>query len=252
MNWKVAILLVLCPIVIFGCSSFFLMHPWFRIEQVDVYGTEYLHRTDFEGDVTSYMNEHVGFFFKKSNQFLFSSESLSEELLKNFALASISIGVTEGHLSIRLEERTSNLLWKTQGKLYVVDLQGIVIREVINEEDEIFTQTNVSELPIFIDKNDVRVEIGSVVLQKNEVDQAFIFLTYLQEAGIEYSYTEVDRVAGKWVKIVAKDDFGILIDLTGDIQSQYDNLALILTDQVKDTSTLEYIDLRFGDKVYYK
>lgn len=252
LNWKLLSLVSLSTLGSISLVGFLLAHPWFRIEHVEILGTEYLDRGSFERDIRTYIQETPFFIFERSNRFLFSPEDLSAMLLTNFALASINIGLREGQLYITLEERTSNLLWRTEDKLFVVDLEGVVVREITDPEDEIFQQSNLSELPIFIDKNDTPVHVGSTVLKKEEVDQAFLFLGLLQEAGISYSYIDVDRVAGKWVKLMTTDGYSILFDLTGDIQNQYENLAIILTNQVKDTSTLEYIDLRFGDKVYFK
>lgn len=252
LNWKLLSLVSLSTIGSISLVGFLFAHPWFRIEHVEILGTEYLDRGLFERDIRTYVQEAPFFIFERSNRFLFSPEDLSAMLLTNFALASINIGLREGQLYITLEERTSNLLWRTGEKLFVVDLEGVVVREITDPEDEIFQRSNLSELPIFIDKNKTLVHIGSTVLKKEEVDQAFTFFGLLQEAGISYAYIELDRVAGKWVKLMTTDGYSILFDLTGDIQNQYENLAIILTNQVKDTSTLEYIDLRFGDKVYFK
>ena len=46
--------------------------------------------------------------------------------------------------------------------------------------------------------------------------------------------------------------YSILFDLTGNIDEQFRNLMVVLQEQVEDPTRLEYIDLRFGDKVYFK
>ena len=177
---------------------------------------------------------------------------MSSVIEKQFALASISVGLQEGNLFITLEERTSNLFWKTQDRLYVVDLEGIIVREVQNDEDAILKQPNLKKLPIFIDKNNVAVDVGSFVLVPEEVENAFRFLDDLTASGIAYQYIELDRLAGKWVRLVTEQGYSILLDLTGDVEEQFKNLTIVLQEQVADPSTLEYIDLRFGDKVYVK
>ena len=239
-------------VLVLGITTRVLAHPVFRIHRVEILGVEYLDTQAFETVISTYIHTPVLFFFERSNRFLFSLDGLSAILEEQFALAEISIGLQEGSVFIQLEERTSNLLWKTQGKLYVVDLEGVVVREVIDSEDSIFQQGNLSELPIFIDINSVAVEVGSFVLTPIEIEKAFIFFEYLKEIGIIYKYLELDRLAGKWVKLVTEQGYSILVDLTGDIEKQYQNLATVLREQVSDHSTLEYVDLRFGDKVYFK
>ena len=46
--------------------------------------------------------------------------------------------------------------------------------------------------------------------------------------------------------------FGILFDVSGNIETQYRNLEIVLDDQQQNLDNLEYIDLRFGDRVYFK
>ncbi|TAL50128.1 hypothetical protein EPN81_03630 [Patescibacteria group bacterium] len=227
-------------------------HDVFRIDRIEILGVKYLDKAMLESVISTHLHDTRLLFFERSNQFLFSPDELSQLLEEQFALASISIGLQEGTVFIVLEERTSNLFWKTQEKLYVVDLEGIVVREVVDSDDSILQQANLAELPIFIDTNDVSVQVGSFVLTAEEIERAFVFFDHLKEAGIKYAYIELDRLAGKWVKLVTEQGFSIFVDLTGDVDEQYKNLSIVLQEQVGDPSTLEYIDLRFGDKVYVK
>lgn len=233
---------------------FFLLfgNPFFRFTHVEVTGTESLDKIVLEGVVTSYTQKRALLFFKRSNRFLFSSSDLSNVLKTQFALATISVSTKEGSILINLQERTPNLFWKTQNRLYIVDLEGIVVREINDPEDQVITHMNLADLPIFVDVNDVPVEVGASVLTQKEVEQAFLFLSEMDEANLAYTYIDIDRLAGKWVKLVTQEGFSILLDLTGDMDQQFKNLQIVLSKQVQDRSHLEYIDLRFGEKVYIK
>lgn len=239
-------------IVLCGTTAFFLGHEWFTIRNVEVRGVEYIPAHELESIVSDYTSESALLFFLRSNRFLFSSDSLAQALKNQFALTEVSIGLQEGIIFIELKERTSNLFWKTQDRLFVVDLEGIVVREITDPEDSILQQPNLKELPIFVDANDVMVSIGSPVLTPDEIENAFKFFTSLEDEGIAYTYIELDRLAGKWVQLMTQTGYRILFDLTGNIDEQVHNLTVVLQDQVEDQTTLEYIDLRFGDRVYFK
>lgn len=230
-----------------GAAIFLLGHPWFDVTRVHVRGVEYIDHATLEQTVSEYMNARALLLFARSNRFLFSGPELAQQIGESFALASIDVGLREETLFITLEERTSNLFWKTSGRLYVVDLDGVVVREV--GEDERNART---DLPLFVDRNNVVVQTGSTVLASEEIDHAFVFLELLGGAGIFTTHVEIDRLAGKWVKVVTDTDYDILIDLSGDMDAQYRRLTAVLNDQVADPSSLEYIDLRFGDRVYFK
>ncbi|MBI4592353.1 hypothetical protein HY733_02810 [Candidatus Uhrbacteria bacterium] len=246
--WKTLTGVLAGCLLILGFVTFLFTNELFRITHVDVSGVESIDTSILETTITEYLHERAFLVFRRSNQFLFSSDDLSRSLEEQFALASNSMSLQGGTLFIHLEERSSNLFWKTSDRLYVVDLEGIVVREVTHPEDPILQQ----ELPVFIDVNGLEVTIGSQVLTSTEVDAAFELFMHLNELEIAFQYLELDRLAGKWVKLVTDQGYSILLDLTGNINEQIQNLSIVLQEQVEDPSTLEYIDLRFGDKIYFK
>lgn len=250
--WKLIGAVLGIVVVLSGATAFFFGHGWFAVQRVEVRGVEYIPAHELESTITAYTAQPALLFFRRSNRFLFSSEALSLALEDQFALSSVSIGLREGTIFVELKERTSNLFWKTQNRLFVVDLEGVVVREITDPEDSMLKQPNLKELPVFVDANDVSVTIGSPVLTSQEIENAFYFFTSLEDAGIAYTYIELDRLAGKWVQLMTQTGYSILFDLTGNIDEQLHNLTVVLQEQVEDPTRLEYIDLRFGDKVYFK
>ena len=245
--WKPILIISSCFLIVGGIIVFLLGNRTFTIDTVEVRGLEYVNRSSLEKTITQYLQEPVFFFFSRSNKFLFSLEDLDELIMKQFSLASISMNINKKTLFISLEERTSNLIWETVGKSYVVDLEGIIVRE--QEENSILP---LEELPHFIDKNNVSITIGAQVLKKEEVTNVFFFLDLLSKRGIAYNHIEIDRLAGKWMQVLTVTGFGILFDVGGNIETQYRNLEIVLDDQRDNLARLEYIDLRFGDRVYFK
>jgi len=232
--------------------SFFLGHSLFQIARVEVHGIEFLDHSRFESSIREYLDERRFFFFTRSNRFLFRGDQLMEGLQSQFALAEVTVSLQEETIFIQLQERTSNLFWKIEDRLFVVDLEGVIVREVVDDSDVLLQQFSASQLPLFIDVNNTLLEIGDTVLTSDEVENAFAFLDHLEDRGIQLDYVSVDRIAGKWVNVLTKTGFYVLVDLTGDIDEQSENLRILLDEQIEDASALEYIDLRFGDKVYYK
>lgn len=251
-KWKLIGAILGVVVVLLGIITFFFGHERFEIQYVEIRGVEYIPAHELESTISAYTNESVLFLLHKSNRFLFSSDTLTQILKDQFAFSSVSIGLREGTIFIDLKERSSNLFWKTQNRLFVVDMAGVVVREITDPEDSILKQPNLKELPVFVDTNDMAVSVGSPVLTPEEIENAFIFFTSLESAGIAYFNIELDRLAGKWVKLITQMGYGILFDLSGNIDDQFRNLMLVLREQIDDPARLEYIDLRFGDKVYFK
>ncbi|MFH1404633.1 MAG: hypothetical protein ABIH21_00860, partial [Patescibacteria group bacterium] len=178
-----------------------------------------------------------------SNRFLFSRGGLREELEKKYAFEDIEIKQFADVLGINIVEKPSQLIWGTDGDKYIIGLQGKVIRK--NTDDGLI-------LPVFVDLNNVPVDIHSEVLTQDEVINIFEFNKLLLEQNIIVTKTMIDRLAGKWMAAQTDAGYKILFDATGDIKNQIENLIILLRDTIPDPRGLEYIDLRFGDHVYYK
>ncbi len=220
--------------------------PRLAIQNVQIKGVEHIDPAQIEQLVQSYLQSRALLIFKTSNQFLFSSEELSTELENAFALANVSMGQSGGILTITIAERTSNLIWESGQGRYVVDLEGVVTRSLGAEEDL------GQPLPTFSDTNNLDVSVGDIVMTPEEIENVFAFLDQLEAQGITYDTIRVDRLAGKWMSVETTEGFEILFDSVGDISTQASHLETVLLDQVEDRSELEYIDVRFGDHVYYK
>ncbi|MBI4714238.1 hypothetical protein HY771_03595 [Candidatus Uhrbacteria bacterium] len=224
--------------------SVFFSHSSLLVREINVKGRETISKTEIENTIREYMNESVFFIFTKQNRFLFNNEQLTKKLQEKFTFREIKIEKNDNRVDIQLIERTSYLIWQTSDSSFVVDLDGVIIRKAEAQD--------VSSLPLFVDRNNVEVQIGNVVLSSEEIFSVFRFQEYLRVQKILFVQTEFDRLAGKWTGILTEVGYRILLDATGDIEAQAERLDLVMREKVKDVLSLEYIDLRFGDHVYYK
>lgn len=230
-------------LILFGSVlSFLFFHPMFFIQNIHVSGLEKIEPDQIEEALISFSNQKLFLIFSRQNRFLFNQKKLKEFLNEQFTFQQIDIDKAGTSISINLTERTSNLIWKTGEKKFIVDLEGVIIREAGGGED----------LPVFVDLNDIETTIGSVISTPNEISSVFRFHDHLRLQNISFVQTEFDRLAGKWTGILTTDGYRILFDPTGDIDLQAQRLDTLRRDKISDFTKLEYIDLRFGDHVYYK
>ena len=246
------------------CSSifFFAMSNRFAIKRININGTHYFSEELFKDVLTSYIHKPFLIFFDHANRFVFNSDDLQNVLESKFAFESISIHRTGDSLLIDIKEKQSQIIWQSGKNQYVVDLEGIIIRELSEEERTILSnepgiiETNenqlLRDLPVFVDRNEVQVSIGSQVLTNDEMTNIFLFHKLLQLQNIQVINTQIDRLAGKWIGIKTADGYEILFDATGDTNIQASRLEVILREKIEDETQLQYIDLRFGDHVYFQ
>ena len=219
-------------------------NPSLKINEIHVSGLETISKTELDDALRSYTGKRLFFVFPRQNRYLFDQNELVEYLKGKFTLRDVQISRVGDKIEIQIIERTSFLIWQTKGQSYLVDLDGIVIR--IAEENLLFS------LPIFVDRSNVEINVGNSVLTAEEISSVFRFGEHLNAQNISFKQVEFDRLAGKWTGILTTDGYRILFDVTGDIDAQAQRLNLIIKEKISDVSKLEYIDLRFGDHVYYK
>jgi hypothetical protein len=232
--------------------SFIFGFKGFQINNVDVSGIEHIEPSNFEAKTSSYINQSRYLFFSNRNKFLFSNDELQTHLEKYFTFESFGSNVKKQSLNITIEERTSRLLWKTGSKLYLVDLTGTLVREITKEDFEGEGGSEFSIFPIFVDRNNVRVKVGDIVMNEQEILNSFRFQKHLVALGIGFKETQIDRLSGKWTSIVTNSGYDVLFDFSSDVDKQAGRLEVLFRDTIKDPSKLKYIDLRFGDHIYYR
>lgn len=277
-HWKGAIVFVGAAAAVLGVVAWLFGAERFAIQHVDASGAETIPSEQIVSRAWEELHARRFFFFQKRNRFLFDMGALRETLSSAYAFETLQIDwscdwVRGGcSMQIQVKEKTSQLLWKSGEQVYLADLQGTVIRELTTEERDAWLAPDppspeplpdgtippvappspLKRLPLFTDVNSAPIAVGSTVLTATEVQNLFLFHARLAQLGIAFASTDVDRLAGKWIAIRTAAGYDILIDAAGDVTAQADHLEILLRDTVKDQGALEYVDLRFGDHVYYK
>lgn len=222
-----------------GLLAFLFLHPMFRITRVHVVGVEHMDRAVLADAIRTHLTR---------NRFLFDADVFVFRLNEQFVLRDLQIKQRGTFVEIHLVERTSQLIWRVGERAFVVDLDGVVIRPIEGEELEHLKTI----LPFFIDRNQVEIGVGDTVLTRQETDAVFRFHGHLNAQGISFAQTEFDRLAGKWVGVVTQSGYRILFDPSTNVDEQASRLEVLLKEKISDQNKLEYIDLRFGDHIYFK
>lgn len=264
-------LIILITISVFTLAvCFFLRSPIYEIRQVFVTGTETIRPDEIQKIADDYLDEAIFIFNDQRNRFLFNQQGLVDRLSKSYSFETLQLSISSNSLNILLEEKTSQLLWISKELIYLVDLNGTVIRELTGEELALMNEswpppenygeeaTNdiylppIKSMPKFRDLNNIEVRAGQQVLTEDEILNIFQFHEKLENLKISFFETKIDRLAGKWMGVQTNKGYDILFDATGNIDQQAKNLEIILRESIGERDDIQYIDLRFGDHVYYK
>lgn len=241
--------------------------PIFRITQVSLQGTSPSSSGELQTQVDSFLSKRHFLFFHNRNHWLFDKEACRSYLEQFYAFETLTFEFVDlRQLSITVQEKASSFLWETGDRTFVVDLQGTVVREITSTEEQWLAsatppaeneplpeeQQSFLSLPRFRDLNNAPIAPGLIVASPDEIASIFSFQQALTTLSILFIETHIDRLSGKWIGILTSAGYLILFDAAGDIQAQALRLQSVLKESIPDPSTLEYIDLRFGDHVYFK
>lgn len=276
-DWRTIAVVTGIGLAVVCLVSVIFASPTFAIRRVEVTGTETVSPNEIRDHVWTELSRRRLGLFHATNRFLYDERRLRDALGSAYAFETLSIARScdwgDGcGLAIAVLEKTSQLLWASGDRLYLVDLHGTAIRELTPDEIAAWKApgpppqdplpngslplpeaTNpLKKLPLFVDLNASAVGVGSAVLTESEVTNLLDFEKRLSAMNVLFSQVDVDRLAGKWMAVKTLAGFNILIDASGDIPAQILNLQVLLRDTIKDSKNLQYVDLRFGDHVYFK
>lgn len=254
--------------VCFFSLVLFLRWDKVALKEVEISGNEVLEETKIREIIDRELNGKYLFLIPKKNLFFYPEKKITENLLEKFKrIKNISVSLyNTSTLKIDLKEREEKYVWcgntlpeslyKDASSCYFMDESGYVF----------------DEAPYFLGNLYLRfyggnfIEEGENPVGKNYPDENFLKLIFLSN---EFSYLNIKVSAffedtNKEVSAVlsnySKERKGtkILFLMSDKARSIAENLRSVMFSKAFESeyrdkkNDLLYIDLRYGNKVYYK
>ena len=217
----------------------------FRIEQIEIQGTEMIAIEELDAAAANFLNGRKWLVLPQNNLFLLDKPALARRLHGDFNLKQLTINRSWKKIKVTVQEKISYLIIFNKSNFYFADDAGQIISEIsqnkIGEYWHKFPILNVGEKKIKINDQIVSAKEVDFILRLNEA----LLVTPIRAQGFESGGEQE-------VNLVAKEGWRAYFDINVNLTASLDNLLLILKEKVKDQTKVEYIDLRFGDKVFYK
>lgn len=216
----------------------------FKIKSININGADLINKIELEQIIDDQTNTWLWFILPQQNILFVSKTHIIEAINSKYGLDQIEVKRGWKKITVNIKERVNYLMINNADKYYFVDKQGITIREITNEEKDLF----INEFPLLSINNEII--IGSEAVSETMVE----FILKLNDKFKNLNIEIQNYQSGGLNEITAITKLGWQshFDITNDFDISIENLQMVLNDKVKDQSQLEYIDLRFGDKIYYK
>ena len=244
---KVFLLLVLFLVIIGGVLYGF-SRPAFRIERIEIVGSsripeERVVDTVARGIAGAYMG-----FIPKSHTLLYPRNSLEKSLIDEFpTFSNVSIslnGLAALHVSVR--ERETSALWcASVYGCYLIDDTGFVFAAAPAGAERMY---------YLLEKAATSSPLGIQVIEKERLARIISFLTQLEK--LEFDTVKVHFKEGQDIEVFLRGGMRLLL-LDDDYARAFTNLETVLAQSdvlpgKRGSPSVAYIDLRYGNKIYFK
>lgn len=242
-------------IVLIYAFVFWFNHPFFNITKIEVSEATFFSSEDIKHDVEEILNEKRFWLLKKSNfLFLPQLEIANRITEENLAVESIKIDlINKNYLKIIIQEYEPRARWcgleksPDSDSCYLINRQGVFFFE---DNLGVYAENNLASLfsPTIGDEGlgyqYLPAEIfNNLISLENLLEDSGISIELIETEDFETFYYQTGQ--GPYLKI----------DYHDSAEDIFNNFQTVLEiEEIHDVqfANLEYMDLRFGNKVYYK
>lgn len=262
LSLKVKLIIAGIIIILGGIFWLLLFHSFFIIDNIIIRGSS---RVEAEGErieeskikslIKQQLLEKRLLFFNQNNIFAFNKKRAKKEILKKYYVSNLKINKKLPRtIEINFTEKIAAAVWSENDKYYYIDDAGDILYEIealeINTEDFIILKNKNEQSKIKTSGLTKKLTVGEgyidfCLMLARKVKDSDILLTYnIFIINEDESTAEIHLVQGPI----------IYFNIEENLDKQFKKLEILLTEKVKGEmlKKIEYIDLRFGDKIYYK
>jgi hypothetical protein len=247
---KIKIYLWICAAVLLLAGFLYVLTiPAIQIKEVKINGTIFVDKSEIEQKTNALLDKKIFWFIPNRNIFIFSKHELEESLKKNPAVISAKIRKDLFHtLAIEVREHEKEMIYCTsidKTDCYYINKEGFIyaaVKGIIIPEQEIiiYNEKETKKLQDILMQTDVYVDIS-----------LFVKNLARQEIKIKEVYIKSDST----VEFISWDNTRFITSIFDEYKKDFANLIALFDKQAitkEQLLTIEYIDLRFGNKVFYK
>lgn len=250
-------------IILVGAFFYFINYSnYFIVKNIEIFGNENIDAIDLRSMVNQQLKKKQFIIFGQNNILFFDAKAAQEEISKRYILSEIKIiKVFPDNLKVVISEKKSTIFWIANQKGYYLDRNGAVIapasdKQVVVEKmggTEIIRPTVIQQrIPIVYDENNEGVDVGQLAITK-AVSEFVVALADLLSENFKYEIIKFNyNGSERRLSAVTMEGWLIHFNIDDNLEIQINNLNTVLSKEIKDTKNLKYVDLRFGEKVFYK
>ena len=265
---KIILLFFILPLFIIW---FLFLSPWLSISNIDILGTEIIESQEILNTLEKDLSEKKLGIFQRNNILIFNKQLAASHLQEEFNLAGIVMKKRfPNKIIIEISERPYAFIYKEQEDYYFSSSDNYLMAKIdFNQEaregstelegqdiDWVSLTEEEKQKYFIIENKNTTSLINDSDKIKLTSDYVNFILNLKRELEV-YPELPLDKfiIADQYfnsVFVKIKEGPQIYFNVNKDIKVQLENLIIVKNDKIKDNfNKLEYIDLRYGDKIYF-
>lgn len=247
---RLSLFVIILFLILAASIYFFIFSPVFSLRHVKILGISRISEDKLAGVAWQQSEQSRLLLFKQTNLLFFKTDDLAASLNDNFSFDSLHVYKQWPHtIVISAGERSLTFIWRDRNGQNFSDNRGCLVREVM------VTEADLRNYPILENTTSLEHLQSNDCLDINESYLKSFFSLY--EKMKNYPDLQVDKFLLEDMVNTIKADLSsgpnVLLNTKEDLDKQLNNLIIIRQEKtLEDFQRLDYIDLRFGDKVFFK
>jgi hypothetical protein len=232
-----------------------LFSDFLRVTDLEVSGNDHVQTWEIQDAVKGLMRERRWFVVPKSNILVLPESEFITRLTDQFVFASVEITKRPPHrLDIVVRERASTVTLKfPDGEQVVLGLGGTVV--------PLYRPTDPEPDPKLLEHEAFGDQQESFSLKQKVLDPTVVEAVINAPDAFKTAFTDgvglkeihFDSVNSSTMRLVTTEGWMIYTDAQTPLAPQLQNAVTVLKEKVgADRPKLDYIDVRFGEKVFFK
>ena len=236
-----------------GVVAFFRI-PYFQVEKIEINGNSLVDGDDLTDAIKVKMEGRYLWLFPKTNIFLIPKDKILAELPEEFKrIKKISLDKKYfGAIAVKIEERNNAVLYCEKEDCAYADENGFVFEKAPYFSGAVFLKL-IEQRNSDNGENAKTIDeyLGTNLIAENEFKKILEFAGLINKTGGGVS--EVILKKESIYEFYMNEGWKIILNDKNEPQSAYLNLITALDANIKDKRPkLDYIDLRLGNKIYFK
>ncbi|MDD5109649.1 MAG: hypothetical protein PHI63_00350 [Patescibacteria group bacterium] len=195
----------------------------------------------------------------------FNVREARDRLVSEFPFANWFVEKTLlGGVSVAVQERTPVLVWNGGGNLFYLDNQGIAFAEVSSDQVSMVStgattiirhKVGAEQTPVVTDESNRELHLGDQPATAEVLGAIEAVVHAMQEGIVPLMPTitgyRLEPSTGK-LTLETSAGYVIYLDLASSLDEQLGKLTSVLGQGIGKRTGLRYIDVRYGQKVFYQ